>query len=130
MAVSMQHMTHDGYLEVHASGKLDRADYDMLVPEVEQLIREEGKLRVVFVLDDFHGWTAGALWEDVKFDIRHFNDVDRLAIVGETKWHERMAGVCRLFTTAEVKYFERPRVDEARQWARRAALERTPSLMA
>jgi hypothetical protein len=126
MAVTMQHMTHDGYLEVHASGKLDRHDYETLVPEVEQLIREEGKLRVVFVLDDFHGWTAGGLWEDVKFDVRHFDDVDRLAIVGDQQWHARMAGVCRLFTTAEVKYFDRTHVDEARQWVRHVALERTP----
>ena len=129
MAVSLQHMTHDGYLEVHASGKLDRSDYETLVPEIEQLIREEGQLRVMFILDDFHGWTAGGLWADVKFDLRHFNDVDRLAIVGEKKWHERMTGVCRLFTTAEVKYFDRTQVDDARQWAQRAALEHTPQVM-
>jgi hypothetical protein len=122
-------MTHDGYVEVHASGKLDRSDYDTLVPEIEQLIREEGKLRVVFVMEDFHGWTPGGLWEDVKFDVRHFNDVDRLALVGDRKWHERMAGLCRLFTTAEVKYFDRTQIEDARQWARRAAMEHTPHLM-
>lgn len=123
MPVVMQHMTHDGYVEVHVSGKLDKADYEGMVPEIEQLIREEGKLRLVFVLDDFHGWTAGAIWEDLKFEVRHFNDVDRLAIVGEKKWHERMAGVCRLFTTGDVKYFEQHEMDEARQWVRNVAIE-------
>jgi hypothetical protein len=129
MSITMQHMTHDGYVEVHAAGKLDRSDYETLVPEIEQLIREEGKLRVVFVMEDFHGWTAGGLWEDVKFDVRHFNDVDRLAIVGDQKWHERMASLCRLFTTAEVKYFDRTQIEDARQWARRAALEHTPHMV-
>jgi len=27
----------------------------------------------------FHGWDAGALWEDIKFDIKHFGDIERLA---------------------------------------------------
>ena len=128
MSITMQHMTHDGYVEVHAGGKLDRSDYETLVPEIEQLIREEGKLRIVVVMEHFHGWTAGALWEDVKFDARHFNDVDRLAIVGDQKWQERMASLCRLFTTAEVKYFDRVEIEDARQWARRAALEHTPHI--
>ena len=34
-----------------------------------------------------HGWDAGALWEDIKFDIKHFADIERLAMVGEKKWH-------------------------------------------
>lgn len=123
MSVVMQHMTHDGYVEIHASGKLDRQDYEAMAPEIEQLIREEGKLRVVFVLDDFHGWTAGGLWEDLKFDVQHFNDVDRLAIVGERKWHERMAGICRIFTTADVRYFDHDDLEEARQWVRHVAIE-------
>lgn len=123
MPVLMQHLTHDGYVEVHASGKLDAGDYDTLVPEIEQLIREEGQLRVVFVMEEFHGWTPGGLWEDLKFDVRHFNDVDRLAIVGEKKWHERMTSICRLFSTAEVKYFDHSELEEARQWVRQVAIE-------
>lgn len=103
-------------MEVTATGKLEKSDYDTFVPAAEKQIKEHGKIRVLFVMHDFHGWTAGALWEDIKFDVKHFNDIERVAIVGESKWEHGMAAFCRPFTTAKVKYFDISKLDEARQW--------------
>jgi hypothetical protein len=33
---------------------------------------------------DFHTWKAGARWEDIEFDFRHWKGIQRLAIVGES----------------------------------------------
>ena len=101
---------------VSASGRLLKEDYEHFVPEVERLIKEMGKLRLLFEMRDFHGWDAGALWEDIKFDLKHFADVERLAMVGEKKWEEWMAKFCRPFTTAEIRYFDQSQAEEARSW--------------
>ena len=103
-------------MEVAVTGKLEKSDYELFVPAAEEAIRELGKLRVLFVMHDFHGWTAGGLWEDLKFDLKHFNHIERLAIVGETKWEKGMSLFCRPFTTAKIRYFDISRIDEARQW--------------
>jgi hypothetical protein len=116
MPVAWQFHTIEPYLEVRLSGKLRREEFEGLEPRFEQLLREEGPLRVLCVLHDFHGWTAGGAWEEIKFDVRHFDDVHRLAIVGETRWHESLAGACRWLTTAEVRYFTRDELDDARDW--------------
>ena len=42
-------------------------------------------------MKDFHGWDAGALWEDIKFDLKHFSDIERVAMVGEKKWQKGMS---------------------------------------
>jgi len=34
-------------------------------------------------MEDFQGWDAGALLEDVKFDVKHFSDIEWLAFVGD-----------------------------------------------
>ena len=103
-------------LEVHAAGKLEHNDYEAFVPKVEQMIEEHGRIRILLILDDFHGWEAGALWEDIKFDVKHFNDIERLAIVGDKKWEQGMAVFCKPFTTAKVKYFDKLEIDQAREW--------------
>lgn len=108
--------TSENRLEVHVTGKLEKSDYKMFVPRIESLIQIYGKVRLLLYLKAFQGWSAGALWEDVKFDARHFNDIERLAIVGESTWHERMAAFCKPFTTAEIKYFEHDQLPTARQW--------------
>jgi len=60
---------------------------------------------MVVDLVDFHGWTAGGGWEDTKFGVRHFNDIERLAIVGDKTWEKGMAYFCKVFTLAKVRYF-------------------------
>jgi len=82
----------------------------------EERIKEHGKIRIVFIMHDFHGWSAGAAWEDFKFDLKHFNDIERLAIVGETKWEKGMSIICRPFTTAKIKYFDQTEIEQAREW--------------
>lgn len=107
----------DGKLiNVTVSGKLTKEAYQAFVPKTEEAIKKFGKVRVLFVMNDFHGWDAGALWEDMKFDIKHFAHIERLAIVGETKWEQGMAVFCRPFTTAKLKYFDHKDLDQAQKW--------------
>ncbi|MCA9213490.1 MAG: STAS/SEC14 domain-containing protein [Planctomycetales bacterium] len=103
-------------VEVQATGKLTKEAYESFVPMTEEKIKEHGKIRILFVMHDFHGWSAGAAWEDFKFDLKHFNHIERLAIVGETKWEKGMSVFCRPFTTAKIKYFDHTDIEKAREW--------------
>ena len=67
-------------------------------------------------MHDFHGWDVSGLWEDIKFDLKHFKDIDRLAIVGDSVWEHGMAILCRPFSTAEIQYFDRSQTAEALNW--------------
>jgi hypothetical protein len=114
--VELKEFNDGKLLEVHLTGKLVTEDYETLVPAVERLVKQHGKMRLLVEMRDFHGWTAGALWEDTKFALHHFRDIERLAIVGEAKWEKGMATFCKPFTTAEVRYFDHTQADEARAW--------------
>ena len=112
-------------LTVRLSGKLSEEDYELFVPEVERLIQKHGKVRMLVIMEDFHGWDAGALWEDIKFDWKHFSDVERLALVGDSKWEKGMATFCKPFTTADVKFFDLDHLGEARRWLQEAPVTST-----
>jgi len=116
MSVHIQERQNGKVLVVEVSGRLDREDYERFVPVAERLIQQHGKIRVLFEMTDFHGWDAGALWEDLKFDLKHFGDIERLAMVGQTRWQEGMSVFCKPFTTAEIRYVEPDRRDEALAW--------------
>jgi hypothetical protein len=108
--------SHDRVLEVDLHGKLAREDYERFVPEIERMILKYGRIRILVTMHAFHGWDAGGLWEDIKWDAKHFNHIERLAIVGEKTWHKWMTGFCRPFTTAEVRYFTHDQLAAARAW--------------
>ena len=105
-------------LNLKIEGKLTKEDYQKFVPKVEDLIKKYGKIRILMEMDGFHGWEMGALWEDIKFDVKHFRDIERLAMVGDSKWEAGMALFCKPFTTAKIKYFDAAKADEAGKWIR------------
>lgn len=117
-AIEIKRKAGDNIIEARITGKLKADDYENFVPEIESAIKEHGKIRILLELIDFHGWNAGALWEDIKFDVKHFNDIERLAIVGDRKWEKGMAIFCKPFTTAKVRYFDITELDRAQQWIR------------
>lgn len=98
------------------SGKLTDEDYQIFVPEIERNLKRHDKLRILVVFKDFEGWDLHALWDDIKFDIKHFNDFEKIAMVGEKNWQKWMSIICKPFTMARVKYFEKREFAEAMSW--------------
>ncbi len=105
------------FVRLDVSGKLTHADYEDLLPRLEQDIEAQGPLRMLIVLDDFEGWTAGALVDDVKFDIRHGRDLERVAVVGENKLEEWGTELSDRFFPGEVAFFKPGQMADAEAWA-------------
>jgi hypothetical protein len=103
-------------LEVRITGKLEHDDYRQFVPQFESLLKTHEKISVLVEMTDFHGWSGSALWDDLKFDIKHFSDIERLAMVGDKKWEKGMSFFCKPFTTAKIKYFDSSEESAARMW--------------
>ena len=75
MSIQLDEENGGKVLTVHVSGKLEKADYGLFVPEFERLV--DGQLSMLFDMTGFHGWEASALWEDTKFaipDWQHLHD--------------------------------------------------------
>ena len=98
------------------SGKLHDEDYKMFVPLVDDAIAKQGKVRILAQFHDFHGWDAHALWDDIKFSTTHCTKIDRIALVGDKKWEEWMAKVCKPFSMAKIEYFDATKIDDAKKW--------------
>jgi hypothetical protein len=101
-----------------SSGTLDKNDYDTLLPIVENKILKYGKVRWYFEMDHFDGWKLDAFWKDIKFDVRHFKDFEKVAMVGDKRWQEWMVRSIKPFIPAEIKYFNLSEKDLAEQWIR------------
>jgi hypothetical protein len=91
-------------------------DLKSFVQRFDQLVKQHGQIRVLCDLVSFDGWDASALWDEIKWDVRHFSDIARLAVVGSKKWEEQLSLFCGPLTTAEIRYFDQTRVAEARTW--------------
>ena len=115
MPIQLREENGGKILVVHVSGKLVKADYAHFVPEFDRLVRLRGKLRLLFDMTELHGWDAGAAWEDAKLGLKHFADIERLAVIGDKQWQHGMAIFCKPFTKATDRYFDQAEAAEARK---------------
>ena len=116
MPIEYMEQAGSNVLHVKVTGTLQESDYEQFVPVVEGIIKTHGKVRVLVEMTDFEGWDFKGLWEDIKFDAKHFNDIERVAMVGEEKWQKWMTSFCKPFTTAEVRFFPPDQLEEAKAW--------------
>ncbi|MGE0822111.1 MAG: STAS/SEC14 domain-containing protein [Candidatus Binatia bacterium] len=107
-------------LELHVGGVLGKEDYKRFVPLANERIQTQGKVNLLIKMSDFRGWSPSALWEDLKFDVRHYRDVSRVALVGKKPSQEGLATLSKPFTGAEVKFYLEQDIDAARQWVTEA----------
>jgi SpoIIAA-like len=104
-------------LVVTASGRLTAEDYRRFVPAFdERLARASGPLRVLLELRGFRGWELPAFWEELKFDIAHRRAFRRIAVAGDRRWQAWGTWLSRPLFRAEMRYFDRSRMEDARLW--------------
>lgn len=102
------------YLVAVATGRLTEQDYRGLVPRLHEANDRQGGLRLLILLRDFEGWTPKALIEDLRFDLRHRRDFERVVIVGERQWEEIGTRIAAPFFSGSMRFFEDEA--EARVW--------------
>jgi hypothetical protein len=110
----------DKLLAFKMSGKLHDTDYKSFVPLIDAALAKQGKVRLLAQFHDFHGWDLHALWDDIKFSTTHCTKIDRIALVGDKKWEQWMAKVCKPFTMAKIRYFDASEITAARAWLEEA----------
>ncbi len=103
-------------LTLEVSGTLTREDYAEIVPRLEALIEQQGKLRALVELNEFEGWRPTALVDELRFDIRHRSDIERVALLGEGKAEKALAKVAAPLFSGEVRFFPKEQIIEAKTW--------------
>jgi len=60
-SVELQELANGKVVKITASGKLTKASYDFFIPELDNLVEKHGKIRLLFEMIEFQGWTRSRL---------------------------------------------------------------------
>jgi len=108
----------DRVLGVKASGEVTANDYKtVLVPAIEEKLTQHKKARLLYVFgDEFRGYSGGAAWEDAKVGMRHLTSFERVAVVTDVDWIEKMVKAFGFAIPGEVRVFDDDELEDARRW--------------
>jgi len=104
------------YIATKVTGKISHNDYQKILPVINEQLQQNNKIRWYFEMEDFEGWDLEGLYEELNFDIKYAQDLEKLALVGEKKWTEWLSDMMKPFTSAEVKHFKSSQKEDAKLW--------------
>ena len=109
------------HYRIDVSGLVQKSELENVQGAIAQEIARIGKVRLLFVLDQFKGWQKGQGWGDMDFYEKHGQDIERIAIVGEEKWRDDalMFALADL-RKAPTRYFLPAEFEQARTWLAQA----------
>ncbi len=108
-----------GVLGLEAIDDIEREDYEnVVVPAIEAVIAQHGKVRIVYVLGhEFDEYEGEAVWEDIKLGVRHPASFERMAIVTDARWAGPATKVFSVLLPGRARAFRLAELDAAKRWA-------------
>jgi SpoIIAA-like len=104
-------------LRIIAPGKLTADDFRQIAPQVDSLISQYGKIRLLIDASRFNGWENIAAFEKHAGFIKdHQQRVERIAVIAVHDWQHWLIGAVRIFLHPEVRAYDRSHQSEALQW--------------
>jgi hypothetical protein len=103
---------------LRASGKVTREDYEGVVRPLLEDARSQGR-RIRFLYEfgpDFHGFTAGAAWEDARLGLQYLRLFERCAIVSDIGWIRESSRLFGAMMPGPVRVFANGGRQDALEW--------------
>ncbi len=116
MALEILEASEDAVLSLRATDYLTKEDIDGFFRAAEEKIRKYGKARVLLQLQDFRGWATRASDEASDSRQAQRENIERLAIVGDTGWEEWLARIYKPLLSAQIKHFSQSELEVASRW--------------
>ena len=97
--------------------KLKVDDFRQIAPQVDSIIRQHGKIRLLIDASQFGGWENITAFENhAGFVKNHQSKVDRIAVIVAHDWQHWLIGTVRIFVHPEVRPYDKGHEHDALQW--------------
>lgn len=105
-------------VEAKLDGGIETKEVEALRSEINAVLGEYGKLRLLFVYEGLGSMDPMAIWKDLKLEIGIVSDIEKMAVVSEKSWFGGIAGILNSMMSMEVETFESGQREEALRWLR------------
>ena len=104
-------------LKIVVPDKLKADDFRQIAPQIDSLISQHGKIRLLIDASGFNGWeNMAAIEKHAGFVKDHQQKIERIAVITAHEWQHWLIGAIRIFVHPEVRAYAQSHASEALQW--------------
>jgi hypothetical protein len=93
---------------------LTEEDVEKMQTEMSVAMDQHGPLHLLVKLDGLQDIEPSAVWQDLKMTPEYLQDVERVAVVGDERWHEWATKLSDAF--ADARFFAPDGLADALAW--------------
>ncbi|PSL45918.1 SpoIIAA-like protein [Salsuginibacillus halophilus] len=108
--------SHGNILAYEVSGQVTEDEIQQAHDEVDHLVREFGTLNLLVRLPEMPGMEASAVNDRLRFTKEHYDNIDKYAIVGDSRAVEWISKAADAVTKTEIKHFDLDDEESAKAW--------------
>lgn len=107
----------DSVVHIRIRDVMRTEDQEMLESVATELIEKGKKVRLIAVLENFKGWEKGGAGGDLGFMLEHYDDIVKMAIVGDERWkQETFLYVGKGLRSTKIEFFPPSALKKAEEW--------------
>jgi hypothetical protein len=116
--INVQVMGDEGIIIVKPVSPLEQSDFEKLAEEIDAFSEDKGRLTGFIIhTKKFPGWDDfSAFLHHMKFVKAHHKEIQRVAIVTDSRAGAVGPTIAKHFVSAQLKHFEYDDIEEAKQW--------------
>lgn len=99
-------------------GRLSDAEIEAMHEQLDTIIADKGSARVLVDLTAMEGMEPSAVWEDLRRSVGKVSAIDRMAVVGDERWHEWVTSASDTVAPVEARHYAPAEAAAAWTWLR------------
>ncbi len=101
-----------------ASGEVTGEEYKrIVVPHIDNIAKQHDKVSFLLLLNtDIGNYDLSAWMKDIGVGFKYFSQWDRLAVVSDQDWLNKLSEVMGYVIPGNVKSFKRSELTQAKEW--------------
>jgi len=107
---------HAGTVCVGVYGKLTAEDARKIDEYAEDVYGDKGRFNILTVIKELDGTTIQSLLKGMKVDMKHWNQMNKFAVVSKKDWVEKASKAGKILPGITVEYFEMDEMEKAWKW--------------
>ena len=104
------------YAEIVVEGKITDEEMNAVIEKMKADLDKAGKLKLLEEIRSFEGMEPAAFFKDPRFGLSMMKSVSHVALVTDAPWLKALAETFNFVSPAQIRVFERARIEEARTW--------------
>ena len=100
------------------SDSINQEEFCDLIPEMKKKIEQSGRINFYLEICDEVKWEAESFWSDINFNLKHAQDIKKVAFIGNEQLEEKIIDLLKPLANAEIRWYPRPEKAEALKWVK------------